>query len=327
MKFAFYEKNGPARDVLQISEMPAPCPGPGEVRVRLGWSGVNPSDVKARSGATWNAMPFPRIVPHSDGSGVIDEVGENVSRLRLNQPVWIWNGAWRRPFGTAAEYIVLPDNQAVRLPEGVDPAAAACLGIPALTALHAVATDGGVAGKTVLVAGGAGAVGHYAIQFARLMGAEKVIATVSGVEKAALASSAGADVVLNYRSDNLKEQVAEATFGEGVDRIVEVDFAGNIGVDLDLIKPDSEIVVYGSSAAETRMPFIPAILKNVRMKFFIVYNLSPEDRKWAVSYLNKLLRRGLLTHNIAARLPLAKIAEAHELVEQGRVSGNVVLAI
>lgn len=161
MKSAFYEKNGPATEVLRISELPTPKPGPGEVRVKLGWPGVTPSDVKGRSGAIWSPMPFPRIVPHSDGSGVIDEVSENVSRARLNEPVWVWNGAWKRPFGTAAEYIVLPEAQAVRLPEGVDPAAGACLGIPALTALHAVAVDGGVAGKTVLVTGGAGAVGHY----------------------------------------------------------------------------------------------------------------------------------------------------------------------
>ena len=327
MKSAYYEENGPARDVLRISDLPTPTPGPGEVRVRLAWSGVNPSDVKGRSGAIWRPMAFPKIIPHSDGSGVIDAVGENVSSSRINEPVWVWNGAWQRPFGTAAEYIVLPAEQAVRLPEGVDLAAGACLGIPALTALHAVAVNGGVAGKTVLVTGGAGAVGHYAIQFARLMGAEKIIATVSSHEKGALASSAGADLILNYRTDNLKERVAEATAGEGIDRIIDVDFAVNADSDLELIKPDCDIIVYGSSALEMKVPFIPAILKNVGIKFFIVYNLSREDRAWAITYLNKLLGSGRLIHNIAARMPLAQIADAHELIEQGRANGNVVLSI
>lgn len=159
------------------------------------------------------------------------------------------------------------------------------------------------------------------------MGAERIITTVSSAAKAALASAAGADPALNYRTDDLPARVAEETAGEGVDRIIDVDFAVNVAADLELIKPDSDIVVYGSSALEIKIPFIPLILKNVRTKFFIVYNIGPEERKWAVCYLSKLLAKGRLTHNIAARLPLARIAEAHELVEQGRALGNVVLEI
>src|SRR5207342_3785299 len=184
MQAAAYSRTGPAPDVLELIQMDRPVPGPGEVRVRIAWSGVNPSDVKSRAGTRSKTLPFARVVPHSDGSGVIDAVGDGVSKERIGQRVWIWNAAWNRADGTAAEWIVLPSAQAVVLPEGVQLDVGACLGIPALTACHAVAVDGGVAGKRVLVAGGAGAVGHYAVQMARLSGASCVIATVSSEEKA-----------------------------------------------------------------------------------------------------------------------------------------------
>src|SRR5690349_5462991 len=185
MQAAFYERPGPASDVLYIGEIPTAVPGPGEVRVKVAWSGVNPSDVKARAGRS-KTLPFPLIIPHSDGAGVIDQVGPDVPASRLNERVWVWNAAWMRPFGTAAQYVVLPSEQAVLLPENTDLVVGASLGIPALTAYQAVNVDGGVADKSVLVAGGAGAVGHYAIQFARIKGARQIIATVSGPEKAVL---------------------------------------------------------------------------------------------------------------------------------------------
>lgn len=327
MHAAVYERTGPASEVLSIVELPIPTPGPGEVRVRVSWSGVNPSDVKTRGGVRSKTLPFPRIVPHSDGSGVIDEVGSDVPRTRIGQHVWLWNAAWERAFGTAAEYVVLPAAQAVPLPNNLDLAIGACLGIPALTAYHAVAVDGGVTGKSVLVAGGAGAVGHYAVQFARRMGAKQVLATVSGPEKAALAKAAGADIVLNYRTDDLVAIVQDATGGQGIDRIVEVDLAANIGTDLALLKPGGDIVVYGSGAAEIALPFLPMITKGIRLRFFIVYKLSADDRSRAIADLSAMLESGLLSHNIAVRLPLARIAEAHQLVEQGRAVGNVVLEI
>ena len=179
MQAAFYESTGPAREVLHVGRIELPEPGPGEVRVRVVCSGVNPSDVKGRAGLRNKTLPFPRIVPHSDGAGVIDRVGEGVPPSRIGEPVWVWNAAWGRPNGTAAQYVCLPTRQAVRLPDGVPPEAGACFGIPALTALHAVSGWGGVEGRSVLVAGGAGAVGHYAVQLARLLGARQVIATVS----------------------------------------------------------------------------------------------------------------------------------------------------
>lgn len=210
-----------------MGDLPDPQPASGEVRVRLQWSGVNPSDVKARSGARGPVMPFPQVIPHSDGMGVIDAVGADVDPARLSQRVWVWNAGWGRPNGTTTGLVVLPQQQAVVLPDNVPGEVGACLGIPALTAAHAVLTDGGVAGQSVLVAGGAGAVGHYSVQFARLLGALQVITTVSSSAKAELARAAGADVVIDYKSENVVERVREVTAGAGVDRVIEVDIAAN----------------------------------------------------------------------------------------------------
>lgn len=327
MKAAWYERTGPAAEVLTLGEMPTPEPGPGEVRVRLACSGVNPSDVKTRSGQRSTTLPFPRIVPHSDGAGVIDRLGEGVEARRLGQPVWLWNAAWGRPHGTAAEYITLPEAQAVPCPEGLDMAAAACLGIPALTAWHAVHCGGGVAGRRVLVAGGAGSVGHYAVQMARLAGARQVIATTGSAEKARLALAAGADAALDYKTDDLPARMAELTGGAGIDRIIEVQLGGNIELNLDLIAPDGEMVVYGTDSSPIPVPFVPMIMRNVCLRFFIVYNLSPADRIRALSGVSSLVARGALTHSIGARLPLAEIARAHDMVDQRAVTGNVVLDI
>ena len=327
MRAAWYERTGPARDVLVVGEMPTPTPGAGEVRVKLAWSGVNPSDVKSRAGLRSTTLPFPRIVPHSDGAGTIDAVGAGIASARVGERVWVWNAAWQRPFGTAAEYVVVPAAQAVPLPPNVDGAAGACLGIPALTAWHAIHCVGGVAGRSVLVAGGAGAVGHYAIQFAKLAGAAWIATTVSSLEKAMLANLAGADLVLNYRNDDVAGRLREATQGRGIDRVVEVDLAGNIGVDLEVVRADGDIVAYGSNAPQIAVPFFPAIVKNVALIFFIVYNLDAESRRRAIDGLAGALAGGALVHNVAARLPLARIAEAHELVEGGTSVGNVVVDV
>ena len=327
MRAASYERTGPAHEVLTVGELPTPLPGAGEVRVRVQWSGINPSDVKSRGGLMGSKLPFPRIIPHSDGAGVIDAVGEGVPQGRVGERVWTWNAAWGRPFGTAAQYVVLAQAQAVALPEGVPLEAGACLGIPALTAYQAVATDGGVLGKRVLVTGGAGGVGHYAVQLARLLGARQVIATVSSPQKAQLAQEAGADHVLNYRSEDVAGRVRALTGGQGVDRIIEVDLAANLQQDLEAVRPDGEWVVYGSSARDVPMPFGPLIFKNIGVRFFIVYHLSAADRARAEAHLTALLARGDLQHNIAERLPLERVAEGHALVEGGQVRGNVVLEV
>ncbi|MFZ2987108.1 NADPH:quinone reductase [Ideonella sp.] len=327
MKAAFYEQTGPAEQVLLMGEMPEPQPASGEVRVRLQWSGVNPSDVKARSGARGPAMPFARVIPHSDGMGVIDAIGTNVDPARLGERVWLWNAAWARPFGTAAEWVCLPEQQAVRLPANVPGEVGACLGIPALTALHAVLTDGGVEGQRVLVSGGAGAVGHYAVQFARLLGARQVISTVSSAEKAALARTAGADVVINYRDESVVMRVLEETQGQGVDRVIEVDVVANAAINVEVVRPNGQWVVYGSGARQFTLPFFPMIARNFGVRFFIVYHLTDADRHRAIEVLTDFLKRDVLQHNIALRLPLTEIARAHDAVDSGTVMGNVVLSV
>ena len=327
MQAAFYERTGPAAEVLHTGTLPDPQPGAGELRVRLHWSGVNPSDVKSRAGLRSSAMPFPRVVPHSDGMGVVDAVGDGVAAGRIGQRVWLWNAAFGRPMGTAAQYVVLPEAQAVPLPAGVPDEAGACLGIPALTALHALLTHGGVQGRSVLVAGGAGAVGHYAVQFARALGAATVIATVSSAAKGEVALAAGAHEVIDYKREDVVARVLQLTAGRGVDRIVEVDIAANAAIDLGALRPGGDCVVYGSGAPQFSLPFFPLISNNINLLFFIVYKLSPEDRARAVAALQILLESGRITHAIGARVPLADIVHAHQLVEQGQVTGNVVLAV
>jgi NADPH:quinone reductase len=323
MRACVYERVGPAREVLNVIELPDPHPGPGEVRVRLARSGVNPSDVKTRGGVRSKVLPFPRITPHSDGAGVIDEIGVGVADSRIGERVWIWNGCWGRPHGTAADYIVVPTAQAVNLPSTTDFDAGACLGIPALTALHAVMMDGGVTGKQILISGGAGAVGHYAIQFAKLLGAARILTTVSDEPKAALARTAGADVIINYRTESVLERV-QADCG-GVERVIEVDLAANIGTSTAVVKPDGDIVVYGSGKPEITVPFMPSIAKNIRYGFFMVYHLAAADRLRTEAQLKNLLSANLLQHNIAAHFALKDIAAAHEAVESGGVRGNVVV--
>jgi NADPH:quinone reductase-like Zn-dependent oxidoreductase len=325
MRAAWYERAG-ASDVLTLGEMPTPAPGPGEVLVRLAASGVNPSDWKTRSGRS-RPMAFPRVIPHSDGAGTVEAVGEGVPRARIGERVWIWNGQWKRPFGTAAEYIALPAAQAVQLPDNTPFEAGACFGIPALTALHAVLTDGGVTGQRVLVTGGAGAVGHYAVQFARLLGAAQVIATVSSQEKAAHARAGGADATVNYRTEDVADRVAALTGGRGVERVVEVDATGNAALYPRVLSPFGLAAIYGANGAGAEIAFGPAILKGVGLRFFIVYELTPAQRATAVGTLQTWLRAGLLTHAVAARMPLAECAAAHDAVEGGRLIGNLVLDI
>ncbi len=323
MKAVWYERNGPAREVLSFGEMAEPEPGPGEVRVRIRASGVNPSDWKTRSGA--RPMVAPRVIPHSDGAGIVDRVGTGVDPARIGERVWLWNGQWKRAFGTAAEAIALPSEQAVALPDGVSFAEGACLGIPALTAHRALTVDGALDGRRVLVAGGAGAVGQYAIQMAKLLGAAQVIATVSSDEKAERARAAGADAVVDYRRESVPERVRAMTGGHGVDRVVEVDIAGNAALLPQIVAKDGLCVAYGSNAPQATFDFGPMILSGAAVRFFIVYELSAEARARGVADVNRWLTEGRLRHAIGATLPLARTAEAHELVEQGRVIGNVIV--
>ena len=325
MRAAWYSKNGDARDVLVVGELPTPTPSPGQVRVKLATSGVNQSDVKSRSGRPPGSE---RIVPHSDGAGIIDAVGDGVPPGRIGERVWIWNGQWQRPMGTAAEYIVVPEKQAVMLPDSTDFAAAACLGIPAMTAFQAVRLLGDIAGKMVLVIGASSAVGHYVAQVALIRGA-KVIGTVGSVDKAKHARAAGVETTINYKTESVAERVKELTAGNGVDAIVDMDFSttvqllGNAG-----LAPHGTLVSYGSNAYDDiPVPFKALLWNSFSLRFFLVYDLTPHDRHAVVDGLTQLLAGGLLLHTIGARFRLDEIAAAHEAVEGGELIGNVIVEL
>ena len=322
MKAAWYEKNGDAGSVLEFGEMDQPAPEAGEVLVRLHASGVNPVDVKARKG--W-PIRVPRIIPHSDGAGIVEAVGRGVSNARVGERVWIWNGQWKRPFGTAAEYIALPSAQAMRLPERVTFAAGACLGIPALTAMHAVRLLGEVGGRTVLVTGAASSVGYYATQLLKIRGA-RVIGTASA-SRQVHAREAGADFVVDYQAKDVAAVVKDLTRGAGVNGIVDIDISSTVRLLADgIMVPHGRHVVYGSSSsADVPLPFSPMLQGNLSIAFMLVFELTEAERAAALGELQTLLQENRLRHAVGARFPLSAIVDAHEAVEAGRTIGNVVL--
>ncbi|MDB5912979.1 MAG: NADPH:quinone oxidoreductase, partial [Ramlibacter sp.] len=276
MQAAFYTRQG-ASDVLTVGEQPTPQPGPGEVRVRLRTSGVNPSDYKTRKGGR-GAMQYPLVIPHSDGAGVIDAVGTGVPASRVGERVWTWNAQWNRPFGTAAQWIALPSQQAVRLPDGVDDAAAACLGIPVFTAWEAVRQAKVQPGMTVLVTGGAGSVGHYVIQLAKRRGAT-VLTTVSTDAKAEHASQAGADHVIRYKDEDVGARVQALTGGKGVDAIIEMDFPANVAFYPACLRAGARVVVYGTGRPDAQVPAGWFMRNRLAVSFVFIYEIEPEDRE------------------------------------------------
>lgn len=326
MRAAYYSELGPAADVLVVGEVETPEPGPGEVRVKLHTSGVNPSDWKARLRGRGGVIPFPLIIPHSDGAGIADAVGAGVNGGLVGQRVWVLNGQWKRPFGTAAQYVVLPRRYVVPLPDGVAFAEGACFGIPFLTAHRAVLFDGPVDGQTVLIQGGAGAVGHHAIQIAKHAGA-RVLTTVSSDDKAEYAKAAGADAVINYRSDDFAGQVLALTDGQGADRIVEVNVSTNAATYGQILAPKGTSIIYGTNDPVAAVPSQDFIVRGASLKWFIVYELTEAEVAEGVSYLNTMLNGGALQTTIAARFPLDNIVAAHEKVEAADYMGNVVIDI
>ena len=326
MKAAWYEKIGAANEVLHVGELADPIPQAGEVLVEIKASGVNPSDVKTRAGAR-GELQFPKIIPHSDGGGVITAVGEGVDEDRIGKSVWLWNAAFGRADGTCAEMIALPSEQAVNLPDETSFEAAACLGIPASTAFYGMLCDGSVEGQTVLVTGGAGAVGYYGIQLAKWSGAN-VIATVSGDEKAAIANDAGADLIINYRDDDVVTAVKDFTNGHGVDRILEVEFGGNLSVSKEVIKPNGTIAAYGSVAVmEPSLPFYDLMFKGVKLNTYLIYIVSESDRSSIINGLYRAMDDGALKHLVTQTYALDEIIDAHESMESNQVIGNIVVQI
>ncbi|MFD2739769.1 NADPH:quinone reductase [Sulfitobacter aestuarii] len=327
MQAISYQDFGAARDVLTLGEIETPEPQAGEVRVRLVYSGVNPSDVKARAGGRPGVSkpPYPRIVPHSDGAGEIDAVGAGVDPARIGQRVWIWNGQWQRAFGSAAQYITLPAVQAVRLPDQVGFETGASLGIPGLTACHAVFGGGDVGGQTVLVQGGGGTVGYLAVQLAKWGGA-RVIASCSPRDHERVLS-AGADAVCDHGAPDLVDRVLAASGGRPVDQIVEVEFGRNVESDTALIAPNGRIAAYGSAREmQPVLPFYPLMFKAVTLDLLLIYLLAEAPRNAAIDRLHDALSAGALTCPVQARYALADTAMAHEAVEAGSRSGAILVA-
>ncbi len=322
MKAAWYEKNGEAKDVLVVGEMATPKPQAGEVLVRLATSGVNPSDVKSRRG---RPLIGPRIVPHSDGAGIIEAVGAGVDKGRVGERVWLWNGQWKRTNGTAAEYIALPSRQAVPLPDATGFDAGACFGIPGLTAAHGVALAEAAAGKTILVTGAASGVGHYAVQMAAALGA-RVIGTASA-KRADHARAAGASEIIDYKQEDVAARVKELTGGKGADVIIDMDLGTTLPMLADgVLAQYGKLICYGSNAVTgIEVPFGPMLWNALTLQLFLVYELQPGERAEAEALLAKMQTEGTLVHTIGARFPLEQIAEAHEAIEAGEVIGNVIL--
>jgi NADPH:quinone reductase len=322
VRAAWYEKQGLARDVLKVGEMPDPHPAAGEVRIRVAASGINPGDVKKRQNAFGYGMPYARVIPHSDGAGQVDEIGAGLPSEWLGQAVWCYGAQSYRPFGTAAEFTVVPLDQVARLPLGVSTEQGACLGIPGITAHRAVHVAGAVNGRTVLVRGAAGAVGLCTVQLARRAGA-RVIGTVRSSAEETAATKAGAHEVV--RNDEQLIARVGALAPEGVDHVVEVAFGANLEADLELLKVGGSIATYASDREAPQIPFWPMVFKNTRL-FFLGSDDFPRDAKAvAAEDLNAALEAGWSGFDVAERIPLAEIARAHELVEHPVRRGRVVV--
>ena len=327
MRAALYRKFGAAREVLELSDVDTPEPGPGEVLVRLQTSAINPSDVKKRAGAFPDLLDHGFVIPNSDGAGVIESVGEGVGKNRKGERVWVFQAQHERRFGTAAEYVAIASNCAPRLPKKADFDVGACLGIPTMTAHRAVFADGEVEDKTLLIMGGAGRVGHYAIQWAHRAGAT-VIATASNAVDKAACLDAGADHVVDHRADDVAGQVLEASKGELIDRVVDLEFGTNLPVSVEVLKVGGTIAAYGSAREpEPVLPFYRMMYKDLTVRMIIVYSMPVGAKDHAVADINSALSHGWLRHRIARTMPLEDIAIGNEIVEAGEARGAVILTI
>jgi NADPH2:quinone reductase len=320
MRAAVYERIGESAEVLRVEEIERPEPGPGEVRVRVEYSGVNPTDWKSRSGLTSQPLDGFQI-PHHDGAGEIDAVGEGVDQGRVGQRVWTFLAARGRRWGTAAQWSILPDRQAIALPDGISAELAASLGVPAMTAHRCLFADGPVTGKTVLVAGGAGAVGHFAIELAKHAGA-RVVTTVSGPDKGELAAKAGADLVVNYREEGAADAIR--AFGS-VDRIIEVSLEANLGLDLAVIAPNSEIITYAATPTDPVVSVRACMSANVLLRFVLLYGVQPAALDQAAADITTALRAGALSELPVHKYRLDDIIAAQDAVQAGAVGKVLVV--
>lgn len=327
MKAAFFDTFGPAKDVLKLGEKPKPEPAHGEVLVRIKTSGVNPSDVKKRGGASAALLDGGPVIPHSDGAGIIEAVGSGVSHARIGERVWTYNAQYGRSHGTAAEYVCIPAETAVYLPDTTSFEVGACIGIPIMTAHRCVFADGSVRGKTIFVTGGAGRVGNYAIQLAKLDGA-KVIASAGSENSREACMNAGADIVIAHPHEGTGDEILAINGGEKVDRVVEGEFGGNLMHILPALKMSATIATYASTEDKTpRIPFYQMMYLDITLRMVIVYAMPNSAKEEAMDDITGLLGSNQLIHRVAATYPLDQIADAHEHIESGKVRGCVVVTI
>jgi NADPH2:quinone reductase len=325
MKAVWYTRQGPACEVLHCGEQPEPHAAAGEVRVALHASGVNPADIYRRAGPNF-AMDGPLVIPNSDGAGVVDEVGSGADRALLGKRVWLYNGQRNgRVFGTAAQYIALDADLVRVLPDATGFIEGACLGIPAMTAHRAVTAGGDIAGRAVFVSGGAGAVGHYAVQWAKRFGA-RVVTTVSSPEKAAHAKAAGADLVVNYRSEDVAAQIRAFTGGQGLAHAADLDFGTNAAMQVPLMAANGSIAFYATRGNPA--PVFPAddfMRRNLTLCGIVLNGIPLAARHRAQADIGKWLNDGGMQHTISSVHALADTAAAHEAVQSGTKRGTVVV--
>ena len=327
MKAVWYSSFGKANDVLVHGEQEAVQPGNGEVLVKLKCSAVNPSDVKKRMGASPALLSQGYVIPNSDGAGVIEAIGEGVDQRRLGERVWVYNGQHGRRMGASAEYITLPQEQAAFLPGEANFHVGACMGIPVMTAHRCVMADGPVKDKLILVTGGAGRVGHYAIQLAKHYGAE-VIATAGSARSKKHCEDAGADYVVGHPSETTNKAILEYTKGRKPDRVIEGDFGANLPFLLDILGTNGVIATYASGTnTEPQLPFYKMMYLDITLRTVLVYVMPWQAKKDAIDDITSLLSTKALKHRIAQTYPLAESARAHEAIEQGDVFGCVLLEI
>jgi NADPH:quinone reductase len=326
MKAAWYEAQGEPAKVFKLGELPDQEPGPADVKVAIRASGANPTDTYTRSGARGRGMPFARIVPHQDGAGVIVAVGEGVPKARIGERVWLYMAQWQRPLGTAAEFCVLPSERAPKLPDNCGFKEGACLGVPWLTAHYAVLCDGPVTGRTVLVAGGTGAVGYYAVQIAKHDGA-RVIATVGSAEKGRIAQAAGADEVIDFRAEDVGARIAELTNGKGADRLLEPHFAKNAPLFPKMLGKRGKAIIYGAGGADGAIPAAWGIQNQPTIKFIYMYELPAQAYVQAVADFEHLQGAGTIRHLPVREFGLGDIAQVHEAVEKGNSGTRMVIVM
>ena len=327
MSACWFKSFGPADEVLVCGEQPKPQPISGEVLVRVHTTGVNPSDVKKRAGAFPNLLDEGLVIPHSDGAGVIEAVGDGVSSQRIGERVWIYQAQFARRFGSAAEYVAIDAARAAKLPDNTSFETGACLGIPVMTSHRCVFVDGPVDGQTLLITGGAGRVGYYAIQWAKQAGA-KVIATASNDADRKTCESVGADIVINHREANWGDLLLSATDGEKVDHVVEVEFGGNLTEVLKVIRTGGSIATYSSAQVkEPKLPFLQMMYLDLTLHMVIVYAIPEAAKQAAIADINEKLAKNELQHRIAHVLEFDEMPRSHELIEQGGFGGSVVVRI